>query len=140
MAASRFVEQESGTYSGRVHPHNGYYAGDFSSPRQDPPPAWRSPIPPSTPATTLRSAPGGRPWPSTRSVTTPSQRGPGRTCAPHHPRGVGTGQGRVPGGRLVTPQTASGARSSVNSPPPGQGGCGRNCVWNPTPVSPARPS
>ena len=31
MAASRFVEEESGTYTGsRRHPHNGYYAGDFS--------------------------------------------------------------------------------------------------------------
>jgi hypothetical protein len=30
MAATRIIEQESGTYSGRVHPHNGYYAGDFS--------------------------------------------------------------------------------------------------------------
>ena len=32
MAATIPVEVESGTYSGRVHhPHNGYYAGDFSS-------------------------------------------------------------------------------------------------------------
>jgi len=31
MAATIPVEMESGTYSGRVHPHNGYYAGDFSS-------------------------------------------------------------------------------------------------------------
>jgi hypothetical protein len=30
MAASRIIEQESGTYTGRRHPHNGYYAGDFS--------------------------------------------------------------------------------------------------------------
>lgn len=31
MAASRFIEEESGTYTGRFrHPHNGYYAGDFS--------------------------------------------------------------------------------------------------------------
>jgi hypothetical protein len=31
MAASLFVEEESGTYtSTRKHPHNGYYAGDFS--------------------------------------------------------------------------------------------------------------
>ncbi len=35
MAASIFVEVESGTYSGRVHPHNGYYAGDFSTPRHE---------------------------------------------------------------------------------------------------------
>ena len=33
MAATIPVETESGTYSGRVHPHNGYYAGDFSSRR-----------------------------------------------------------------------------------------------------------
>lgn len=30
MSASLIViEEESGTYSGRAHPHNGYYAGDF---------------------------------------------------------------------------------------------------------------
>ena len=36
MAATRIIEQESGTYTGRVHPHNGYYAGDFSGRRHDP--------------------------------------------------------------------------------------------------------
>jgi len=31
MAASVFVEEESGTYTARFqHRHNGYYAGDFS--------------------------------------------------------------------------------------------------------------
>jgi hypothetical protein len=30
MAASIFIEQESGTYTTFRHPHNGYYAGDFS--------------------------------------------------------------------------------------------------------------
>ena len=30
MAASIFIEQESGTHTRRMHPHNGYYAGDFS--------------------------------------------------------------------------------------------------------------
>ena len=31
MAASLFIETGSGTYTGRIrHPHNGYYAGDFS--------------------------------------------------------------------------------------------------------------
>jgi hypothetical protein len=31
MAASRFIEEESGTDTARPrHPHNGYYAGDFS--------------------------------------------------------------------------------------------------------------
>jgi hypothetical protein len=33
MAATILVEVETGTCSGRVHPHNGYYAGDFSTPR-----------------------------------------------------------------------------------------------------------
>ena len=31
MAASLLIEEESGTYNGRIrHSHNGYYAGDFS--------------------------------------------------------------------------------------------------------------
>jgi len=31
MASSRIIEEESGTYYTRPrHPHNGYYAGDFS--------------------------------------------------------------------------------------------------------------
>lgn len=25
------VEEERGTYSGHLHPHNGYYAGDFGA-------------------------------------------------------------------------------------------------------------
>jgi hypothetical protein len=33
MAATIFTEMETGTCSGRVHPHNGYYAGDFSTQR-----------------------------------------------------------------------------------------------------------
>jgi hypothetical protein len=37
MAASIWVEEESGTYSGRAHPHNGYYATDFSALRHDTP-------------------------------------------------------------------------------------------------------
>jgi hypothetical protein len=38
MAASIWVEEESGTYSGRVHhPHNGYYAADFGSLRHETP-------------------------------------------------------------------------------------------------------
>ncbi|QIX27155.1 hypothetical protein ncot_11515 [Nocardioides sp. JQ2195] len=24
------IEEDRGTYTGRLHPHNGYYAGDFS--------------------------------------------------------------------------------------------------------------
>ena len=35
MAASLVIEEESGTSTGRVHAHNGYYAGDFSNPRYD---------------------------------------------------------------------------------------------------------
>ena len=31
MAASLFIEEESGIYTARIrHPHNGYYAGDFA--------------------------------------------------------------------------------------------------------------
>jgi hypothetical protein len=30
MAASIIVEEERGTYRRSMHPHNGYYAGDFS--------------------------------------------------------------------------------------------------------------
>ena len=30
MAASRIIEEETGTWSGLRHKHNGYYAGDFS--------------------------------------------------------------------------------------------------------------
>ena len=33
MAATIPVETESGIDSGRVHPHNGYYAGDFTTTR-----------------------------------------------------------------------------------------------------------
>jgi len=33
MAASLIIEQESGTSTGWIHPHNGYYAGDFWGPR-----------------------------------------------------------------------------------------------------------
>ncbi len=36
MAASIFIEQESGTYTRPIHRHNGYYAGDFSTPRAAP--------------------------------------------------------------------------------------------------------
>ena len=45
MAASIVVEQEAGTSAGRVHPHNGYYAGEFSSPGTVLPAAWHAPIP-----------------------------------------------------------------------------------------------
>lgn len=29
MAATRYIEEERGTFTGVVHAHNGYYAGDF---------------------------------------------------------------------------------------------------------------
>ena len=45
MAASIPIEQESGMSAGRVHAHNGYYAGDFASPRHVAPAAWHAPIP-----------------------------------------------------------------------------------------------
>ena len=46
MAASIIIEQESGISAGRVHPHNGYYAGDFTSGRVILPAAWHTPISP----------------------------------------------------------------------------------------------
>jgi hypothetical protein len=45
MAASIIIEVESGTSTGRVHSHDGYYAGDFSSPGQVAPAAWHTPVP-----------------------------------------------------------------------------------------------
>jgi hypothetical protein len=33
MARGLIIEEESGIYTGRMHPHNGYYAGDFFSSR-----------------------------------------------------------------------------------------------------------
>ncbi len=30
MAAEMIVEEETGTFAGQVHSHNGYYAGDFA--------------------------------------------------------------------------------------------------------------
>ena len=44
MAATISIEEEAGTTSGCVHPHNGYYAGDFSV-RHMAPAAWHEPIP-----------------------------------------------------------------------------------------------
>jgi hypothetical protein len=45
MAATIFVEVETGTCSGQVHPHNGYYAGDFGSPCRPDPESQRSSSP-----------------------------------------------------------------------------------------------
>jgi hypothetical protein len=36
MARTLVIEEESGTCSGFVHPHNGYYAGDFHRPDAGP--------------------------------------------------------------------------------------------------------
>jgi hypothetical protein len=35
MATSRLIEFETGTTTGWIHPHNGYDAGDFSTPRHE---------------------------------------------------------------------------------------------------------
>lgn len=35
MAASLIIEEESGTCRAWIHPHNGYYAGDFWSDWRD---------------------------------------------------------------------------------------------------------
>ena len=45
MAASIAIEQESGMSVGRTHPHNGYYAGEFATPRRVAPAAWQAPVP-----------------------------------------------------------------------------------------------
>lgn len=37
MAAPLVIEEERGTCTGNYHPHNGYYAGDFSTSRRDVP-------------------------------------------------------------------------------------------------------
>ena len=45
MAASMFVEEETGTFSrSQVHPHNGYYAGDFWTDAHVEPAAWAEPL------------------------------------------------------------------------------------------------
>jgi hypothetical protein len=36
MARALVIEEEAGTRRGRVHPHNGYYAGAFPAPRTVP--------------------------------------------------------------------------------------------------------
>ena len=50
MAATITIEHESGVSNGRRHSHNGYWAGDFTSPHLLPPPAWQAPIPAFDPA------------------------------------------------------------------------------------------
>ncbi|HET6919778.1 MAG TPA: hypothetical protein VFI46_09975 [Jiangellaceae bacterium] len=45
MAAWIPIEQESGMVVGRVHSHNGYYAGEFASARHVPAAAWHPPLP-----------------------------------------------------------------------------------------------
>jgi hypothetical protein len=45
MAASIPVEQESGMAAGRVHSHNGYFAGEFVDPPYASPAAWHAPLP-----------------------------------------------------------------------------------------------
>ena len=56
MAASILVEQESGTWTGRINRHNGYYAGDFSAPRTTPgaPATRQRPVSSAEPATRWR--------------------------------------------------------------------------------------
>ena len=47
MAASVGIEEESGVFTGRIHPHNGYYAGDFLAPApQGTPPVGTTVLPP----------------------------------------------------------------------------------------------
>jgi hypothetical protein len=62
MPASLIVEQDSGTWTGSIHPHNGYYAGDFS----DVPPATQGQL-----AALMSLCPD----PARRDHTNPHQRG-----------------------------------------------------------------
>ena len=56
MAAWIPIEQESGMAVGRVHSHNGYYAGEFADVRPAAPAAWRAPLP-TTPPRDRRTRP-----------------------------------------------------------------------------------
>ena len=96
MAASLIIEEESGTYTARFrHPHNGYYAGDFSqtsrsgselrvsyAERRDVPRSWQWCAP--TAANPSAAQPAGRrdcyqqtdkPPPAPRLRSRPSDRG-----------------------------------------------------------------
>ena len=67
MAATRIIEEDRGTYVGFVvHPHNSYYAGDFS--RRDSRTATAPNVHPvaSTPALALLDRPPRRRPPSSR--------------------------------------------------------------------------
>ena len=56
MSRSLVIEEERGTCSGFVHPHNGYYAGDFSTrPAQAASSSTRSHSGPATGATSIAS-------------------------------------------------------------------------------------
>ena len=70
MARALVIEEESGTYTGRRHPHNGYYAGDFSASRSA-----TVETAPSAPSRHLHLVPGFAPsvaptgsWPSDQPV------------------------------------------------------------------------
>lgn len=41
MAASIAIEEDSGVFSGHVHSHDGYYAGDFTETWSDASTTWR---------------------------------------------------------------------------------------------------
>jgi hypothetical protein len=45
---SFLIEEEAGTYTGRTHPHNGYWAGDFFPPTTSSGPTLTATDPPST--------------------------------------------------------------------------------------------
>jgi hypothetical protein len=64
MAASLFIEDESGTYNGQIrHSHNGYFAGDFSQRRP-------SGSGPSAAYAQGRGAPRSEAWPGTPAPAT----------------------------------------------------------------------
>ena len=54
MARSLVIEEESGTACGWVHPHNGYYAGNFFTPNMTAAPTATSMAPTPPPAVDAR--------------------------------------------------------------------------------------
>jgi hypothetical protein len=95
MAASIPIEQQSGMAVGRVHPHNGYYAGDFTSARHAPPAPGTDPRPPPLSVTGERVY-ESPPFPLTRRGDSPETIGWVRETVGGRPDGVVNATRREP--------------------------------------------
>jgi hypothetical protein len=62
MAATRTIEEERGTYISHVHPHNGYWAGDFSRREVRTPTVLHPHSAAATPARLIVHRPSQTPW------------------------------------------------------------------------------